>query len=147
VQDPSRRRASPPNRPLKVIVHRSHSGFDFSARGDRKEVTWTRRKRSRLTQSCRNQTLAHHHCRCHTSLHSEHPHRRLASCQHRCRVCLAHRSVRIKGFKTMPSRGEATTERCCHPTPHSRILAFTRRLDAEGEERSVSSTTPPQVGQ
>jgi hypothetical protein len=88
-QDPRRRRASPPNRPLKVIVHRSHSSFDFTTRRDRKEVTRTRRKQSRLTRSCRNQTLAYHHCRCHTSLHSEHPHHRLASCQHRCRVCPA----------------------------------------------------------
>jgi hypothetical protein len=92
-QDPRRRRASPPNHPLKVIVHRTHSGFDFTARGDRKEVTRTRRKQSRLTRSCRNQTLAHHHSRCHTSFHSEHPQHRLASCQDRCRACPARRSA------------------------------------------------------
>jgi hypothetical protein len=57
------------------------------------------------------------------------------------------RVKRIKVFKTTPSRREATKDRRRHSTPQSRILAFTRRLDPEGEERSVSSTMVPQGGQ
>ena len=60
--------------------------------------------------------------------------------------CMSSPSERVKGtkvFKTTPSRGEATRDRRRRPIPHSRILAFTRRLDPEGVGGRRAPRRPP----
>jgi hypothetical protein len=62
-----------------------HSSSDFTSREDQHKDTRTRQSRSQLRKSYRDHAITHQRHRCHTSLHTELSHRRLFTCQPRCR--------------------------------------------------------------
>jgi hypothetical protein len=73
VQDQRRRKSSRRDRPSPVIVATCPpAAAPTSYEGkSRRKTSRTRRKKSRLTRSCRNPTIAEHRHRCHASLHTE----------------------------------------------------------------------------
>jgi hypothetical protein len=118
-----KRRIGPsPDRPSKVIVHRPRVA-STSHQEETTAKTFEHAGTEPTNMTLPQPDLGHHHRCCLSSLHPEHPHLRLTSCQTRCRVRLARRSPRrgSPSSRQTTSRGEVTMERHRRPIPQGRI--------------------------
>jgi hypothetical protein len=105
-----KRRIGPsPDRPSKVIVHRPRV-----ASTSQQEETTTKTFEHAGTEPTNmilpQPDLGHHPHRCLSSLHPEHPHLRLTSCQPRCPVCRGRRRA-LRGSSTSRQRPQEGTRR------------------------------------
>jgi hypothetical protein len=116
-----KRRIGPsPDRLTQVIVHRPR----VASTSQQEEITtktFEHAGTEPTNMTLPQPNLGHHHRRCLSSLHPEHPHLRLTSCQPRCPVCRGRRRAR---------KGSPTSRR--HPQEGTR-----RRIDAVVRSRGI----------
>jgi hypothetical protein len=138
-----KRRIGPsPDRLTQVIVHRPR----VASTSQQEEITtktFEHAGTEPTNMTLPQPNLGHHHRRCLTRLHPEHPDLRLASCQPRSHVCLSRRSARRGSPPSRRRPQEGTRRRIDAVVRSHRIKAFTRRREPEAARVVELHDRPP----
>nr|XP_051196873.1 uncharacterized protein LOC127310224 [Lolium perenne] len=138
-----KRRIGPsPDRPTQVIVHRPR----VASTSQQEEITtktFEHAGTEPTNMTLPQPNLGHHHRRCLTRLHPEHPDLRLTSCQPRSHVCLSRRRARRGSPPSRRRPQEGTRRRIDAVVRSHRIKAFTRRREPEAAKVVELHDRPP----